>query len=148
MTIVTEYSSIRKFLLSRGHHARCDRFLPDTGDKQPCTCGFDEADVQLAVMELKVKSVLVYEFIPMTIGENGKAVGDITIKRHIQRDGTEKWAVYLRDMQILDDEGDWILEPIPSSRTDAHIAATCFDFEEAWGRALQAASKEMEKGKL
>jgi hypothetical protein len=136
-------SLIRQFLMRATHTAKCahNSYAPTV---QPCDCGFDQAFTDLAVMEMKVDSAIAYEFLPQTFTTDGRAIGEITINRHVYLDGSIKWAVYLRGAMVLDEDGDWVLESIPSSRTDDHIARTRFDFEEVWSRAHVAAAKEKE----
>lgn len=53
----------------------------------------------------------------------------ITLKRMPQLKGNDKWAVY-RDGSVLDKDGDWVYEPLPSSRDDKYLRHHRFDSAE------------------
>ena len=51
---------------------------------------------------------------------------DVRLERRKNREGISRWAVVNRSC-VLNKEGEWEWEPIPSSRTDEYLARTRFD---------------------
>ncbi len=105
-----------------------------------------KTETELALLRMMLSKATEFEILPQQF-KGGRAVGEITIQRRVQRDGSVKWAVYLRDDYVLDQSGDWQFEPIPSSRTDEFLATTRFELADAWERAQAAAIKLTQKGK-
>ena len=66
----------------------------------------------------------------------------MTVERRAQRDGTMRWVV-MRAGDVLSKDGEWLYEPIPSSRTDDHMRQTRFaSLAEAWSAAQAVAARE------
>ena len=61
----------------------------------------------------------------------------VVLLRRRQIDGPDRWAVVDKGC-ALDKDGDWVQEPIPSSRTDEYLETTRFTTHEeavmAWQR--------------
>ena len=53
----------------------------------------------------------------------------------IEKRGENSWAISDR-FDVLDRNGNWRYEPLPSSRTEEFIAETRFTLEDAFERAL------------
>lgn len=52
-------------------------------------------------------------------------VANVVLQRRRQLEGKDRWAIV--DMgAVLDKDGDWITEPLPSSRTDEYLNSTRF----------------------
>lgn len=62
---------------------------------------------------------------------------EIRIQRAQQMDGPDRWKV-IRGSHCLSKRGDWVYEPLPSSRTDAFLKRCRFDDA---GEAIAAAVK-------
>jgi hypothetical protein len=65
---------------------------------------------------------------------------NVEVQQSYQIDGTELWAVRWMS-RCLSRDGEWTLEPIPSSRTDEFLAAHRFDLDTALRLAKEAAPK-------
>lgn len=101
----------------------------------------DEAEAELAQLQKIKQAATEFEIMPQKRLDDGRAIGEIRIKRRGQRDGSMKWAVYMRDSWVLTKDFEWALEPIPSSRTDEFLATTRFDtLDEAWSAAEKSAA--------
>jgi hypothetical protein len=96
----------------------------------------------------KLEAATAFEVMPQFF-EGGKAWGEIAIRRQVQRDNSVKWAVYCRSF-VLTKSGEWVFEPIPSSRTDEFIADTRFDsLASAWIEAeIQVTKMRRQAGLL
>lgn len=73
---------------------------------------------------------------------DGNADPEIQIQRARQFDGPDRWKV-IRGSHCLSKRGDWVYEPLPSSRTDAFLKRCRFDDA---GDAIDAALKAHKKG--
>lgn len=84
----------------------------------------------------------------------GNADREIRIEERIQRNGEQRWAVVLavsgasgHGMPVLAKDGEWELEPIPSSRTDAFLHRTRYAGLALAISAAQAALGRMRAGR-
>lgn len=59
---------------------------------------------------------------------------------YVESRGAGIWAVTSGGRSVLNSDGEWEFEPMPSSRTDEFIARTRFSFSDAW--ALSTSPKE------
>lgn len=81
------------------------------------------------------------EFVVLEEDRSSPLRRDVRVKRMVQRDGSVKWAVYVSGM-IVDRNGDWGFECLPSSRTEEYLAAHRFDtLPEAMRHARRAVEK-------
>ena len=72
---------------------------------------------------------------------SGDADPAIRIQRARQADGPDRWKV-ARGSYCLSKRGDWVYEPLPSSRTDAFLKRCRFDSaDEAIAAALKTHAK-------
>ena len=62
-------------------------------------------------------------------GGSWPQVADVVLRRMPQRDGPDKWAI-LDHAACLDRDGDWVIQPQPSSRDEAFIRRCRFDSAE------------------
>lgn len=66
-----------------------------------------------------------------------KFTGGVTVERRQQLSGPDRWAV-VDGRAVLNTDGEWEYEPLPSNRTDEFLLRTRFSLEEALklGRAV------------
>jgi hypothetical protein len=81
--------------------------------------------------------VLRYELVAENDELPGPYVRQVTLDRVRQSDGTDKWAIRTSS-SCLNKSGEFVYEPMPSSRSDEFIKDTRFDSEQeaitAWNR--------------
>lgn len=62
-------------------------------------------------------------------GGSWPQVADVVLRRMPQREGPDKWAI-LDHKFCLDKDGDWVIQPLPSSRDDEFMQRCRFDSAE------------------
>lgn len=62
-------------------------------------------------------------------GGSWPVVADVILRRMPQREGSDKWAIFDRGA-CLDKDGDWVFQPLPSSRDDEFMRSCRFDSAE------------------
>jgi hypothetical protein len=60
--------------------------------------------------------------------------------------GGDRYAVTDGFRRVLDRDGDWVYEPLPSARTDEFRARTRFDYHDALARATRAVPHQRYNG--
>jgi len=65
-----------------------------------------------------VRSAWVKRPLPLNKARTHFDMAGITVDCCIQRDGSEEWAIRSGDSDCLGKDGEWIHEPLPSSRDD------------------------------
>jgi len=67
------------------------------------------------------------------------AMGDGVTVELVRGMDADRWAVRRMGRAVLNVDGQWEHEPLPSSRSDEFLARTRFDLETAWAMAEKAA---------
>jgi len=96
------------------------------GEFQPCDCAVRKAGYS-ALLLLGSFAV------------SSKNAGDITIQRVVSRNGAVRWAVR-QDSAVLNTDGQWEHEPLPSSRDEAFLRRCRFPTVQAAARAAMASA--------
>lgn len=82
---------------------------------------------------MKITELVVneYQIAPSGLpGGGAHELRNITLRRQPQRHGPDKWAIYDGQSVVLDKDGDWQHEPLPSSRTEEYLRLCRFDSAE------------------
>lgn len=105
-----------------------------------------DACIEVWKLRKRLEQATSFEIMPR-FEAGGKTWGEITLHQRAQRDRSIKWVVCCRSF-ILDKDGDWVLEPLPSYRTEEFIANTRFGFDDAWKMAEEQAEKMRRQAEL